>query len=98
MSGEPIEEGKEARILRVMRMVLTGIIKDTATPPGMKHPLSERTIEDIRQCLSLIAAREREVALEEGRPQDMRPHYADEPASSAAVPVSKIGRKKKSDS
>jgi hypothetical protein len=98
MSGEAVEESKEARILRVMRLVLTGIIKDTATPPGMKHPLSERTIDDIRQCLALIAARERELALEEGRAQDMRPRFVDEPSASSAVPVGKIGRKKKGDS
>ena len=54
---------KEREILVVMRKVLAQIIKDT-TPPSraMKHPLSEQTIQDVRQCLGLISARERELA------------------------------------
>ena len=87
--------GKEYRILRAMKQTLTGIIKDTATQPGLKHPLSERTIEDIRQCLMLISARERELAEAAGKPMDMRPHYADEPQKSVVVPIRGIGRPKK---
>ena len=78
---------KELRILRAMKTTLTGVIKDTTTTPGLKHPLSERTIEDIRQCLMLISARERELAAELGKPMDMRPHYADEPRKSVVVPI-----------
>ncbi|HLD14271.1 MAG TPA: hypothetical protein VJB18_06090 [Burkholderiales bacterium] len=86
---------KEFRILRAMKQTLTGIIKDTATQPGLKHPLSERTIEDIRQCLVLISARERELAETAGKPMDMRPHYVDEPQTSVVVPIKGIGRPKK---
>ena len=86
---------KELRILRAMKTTLTGIIKDTATQPGLKHPLSERTIEDIRQCLMLISARERELAAELGKPMDLRPHYVDEPQKSVVVPIRGIGRPKK---
>jgi len=64
---------KEEQILRAVRLTLTCVIKDTATPPGMKHPLSEGTIEDLRQCLFLISAREQELAKETGRSMDMRP-------------------------
>ena len=88
-------ESKEFRILRAMKLTLTGVIKDTATQPGLKHPLSDRTIEDIRQCLGLISARERELAEEAGKPMGMRPHYADEPQKSVVVPIRTIGHPKK---
>lgn len=88
-------DSKELRILRAMKTTLTGVIKDTATQPGLKHPLSERTIEDIRQCLMLISARERELAEATGRSMDLRPHYADEPRKSVVVPIKGIGRPKK---
>lgn len=87
-------ESKELRILRAMKATLTGVIKDTATTPGLKHPLSERTIEDIRQCLALISVRERELAVELGKPMDMRPQYADEPQKSTVVSLKSIGRPK----
>ncbi len=93
MSG--LSGSKELRVLRAMKATLTGVIKDTATTPGLKHPLSERTIEDIRQCLALISARERELAAELGKPMDLRPHYADEPKKSTVVSLKSIGRPKK---
>jgi hypothetical protein len=91
---------KEARVLRAMRKTLTGIIKDTATEPGLKHPLSNDTIEDIRHCLGLIAAREQELLKEAGVDNNMRPHFIDEPGAgdSTVVPISSIGRNKKPDS
>ena len=46
---------KEEQILRMLKRVLTDIAKDTSTPPGMKHPLSETTIQGIRDCLALIS-------------------------------------------
>ena len=72
---------KEVRILRAMRITLAGVIKDTATPHGMRHPLSDSTIEDMRQCLALISARERELAQADGSPQNLRPSYVDEPSA-----------------
>lgn len=90
-------DSKEFRILKAMKQVLTGVVKDTATQAGLKHPLSDRTIEDIRQCLKLISARERELVEESGGNQDMRPHYVDEPKKSVVVPITKIGRGKKED-
>jgi hypothetical protein len=65
---------KEQRILRVMRKVLASIVKDATPQPGMLHPLSERTIEDIRDCFGLISAREKELAEELGLAQE-RPYY-----------------------
>jgi hypothetical protein len=90
------ENSKERQILVVMRKVLAAVIKDT-TPPNraMKHPLTDRTIEDMRQCLALIAARERELADAAGVAQE-RPYYTDDPAAGAnrVVPISKIPRRK----
>jgi hypothetical protein len=77
MSTPSDSDSKEARVLRAMKRTLTGVIKDTTTAPGHRHPLSDETIEDIRQCLMLISARERELAEEGGGPQAMRPYYAD---------------------
>lgn len=90
-------ENKEAKILRVMRQVLTTIVKDTATAPGMKHPLSAPTIEDIRQCLGLISAREQEILKESGSDTSMRPHFTDDPAApdSVVVSLTKLKTRKK---
>lgn len=88
-------ESKEYRILKAMKLVLTDVVKDTATQPGLKHPLSDRTIEGIRQCLRLIAARERELVESAGGNMDMRPYYADEPKKNVVVPITRIGRHKK---
>jgi hypothetical protein len=88
-------DSKEARVLRAMKRTLTGVIRDTTTAPGHRHPLSDDTIEDIRQCLMLISARERELAEEAGQSPAMRPYYSDEPKKSVAVPITKIGKAKK---
>ncbi|MDH4324314.1 MAG: segregation and condensation protein A [Betaproteobacteria bacterium] len=72
---------KEERILRAVKMTLAAVIKDTATPHGMRHPLSDSTIEDLRQCLALISARERELAGESRE----KPRFADEPGSESVV-------------
>ncbi len=90
------EYSKEERILQMMRKTLTDIAKDTYTEPGLKHPLSERTILNIRECLQLITAREAELAQEAGKPSRMRPRYADEPRSSVVVKLDTTLTKKKS--
>lgn len=73
-------QSTEQRILLAVKLTLAGVIKDTATPHGMRHPLSDGTIEDLRQCLALISARERELAQVGGDAQRMHPRYSDEPA------------------
>ncbi len=75
----------EERILRVMKSVLTSVAKDTATEPGLKHPLSEPTINDIRACLMMITAREQELAKQFNRDTRARPHFVDEPKSEVVV-------------
>jgi hypothetical protein len=78
---------KEERILRVMKRVLTDIAKDTYTRPGHRHPLSDETVNDIRNCLSLITAREMELNESAGRSMDHRPRFVDEPQKSVVVPL-----------
>jgi hypothetical protein len=85
---------KEQQILIAMRKTLASIIRDVTPPPGMKHPLSAPTIEDMRQCLALIAAREKELADAQGRGGE-RPYYADEPQASRVVPITGLGKTKK---
>ena len=79
------ELSMEERILQAVKLTLAAVIKDTATPHGMRHPLSDRTIEDLRQCLALISARERELAEAAGKPTGGRPRYADEAKSEDKV-------------
>ncbi|WP_126454804.1 segregation and condensation protein A [Sulfuriflexus mobilis] len=80
MSDE--EESIELRVMRAMKTTLMGVIKDTTSQPGQKHPLSDATIEDIRQCLGLIAAREQTLT---GDPGNHRPKYVDEPDDKVVV-------------
>lgn len=84
----------EERILQAVKHTLAGVIRDTATPPGMRHPLSEATIEDLRQCLALISARERELAQAAGRPAQARPRLAGEgPPTPQVVHLHRAPRK-----
>lgn len=86
---------KEERILRIMKRVLTGVAKETFTRPGHRHPLSDETVDDIRNCLSLITARERELNETAGRSMEQRPRFIDEPDSSVVVPLTVPGPKDK---
>lgn len=76
---------KEQRILRMTKRVLTDVAKDTMTPPGMKHPLSENTILAIRECLQLIATREAEILEEQGNPSKAKPLVAGQPRDHVVV-------------
>ena len=92
------EPPKEERILRIMKRVLTDIAKDTYTRPGHRHPLSDDTVQGIRDCLALITARETELAEAAGRPLSMRPRFVDEPRSSVVVSLDVVkGRKENKD-
>jgi hypothetical protein len=99
MSDDSIHptETREYQILKAMKRVLTDVVKDTATQPGLKHPLSEQTIEGIRQCLKLVSARERELIESAGNTMDMRPRYVDEPQKNVVVPITRISRHNKTD-
>jgi hypothetical protein len=97
MSPKPTDlmQNKEWRVLRAMKQTLTGVIRDTTTRPGLRHPLSDDTIENIRQCLMLITARERELVAEAGAGSTMRPHFTDEPQKRVVVPIRSIKKSKK---
>ncbi len=84
------EQQTERDILAVMRRVLASVIKDT-TPAHreMKHPLSSNTIEEVRQCLALIAARERELADMAGVVQE-KPYFTDDAQAVKTVSFDKI--------
>ncbi|HDN25705.1 MAG TPA: segregation and condensation protein A [Thioploca sp.] len=86
---------KEQQIMVSMRKVLTSIIREITPEPGGKYPLSEETVEDIRMCFALIAAREKELAEEQGITNLARPHYADEPQTTRTVPLDQIQRNNK---
>ena len=86
---------KEREILRVMRKVLAAIVREVPPPhKGLRHPLSEQTIQDIRQCLGLITAREKELADDAGRSVQERPHFADQPQQTKVVPIPTLGKPK----
>lgn len=91
MSAETLSP--EERILRMVKRVLTDIARDTSTPPGMKHPLSENTIRGIRECLSLISARERELAESSGRTRPARPEFSDAPKTTQVLSFHKPKKK-----
>ena len=88
---------KEERILRMMKRVLTDVAKDTYAKPGFRHPLSDDTIQGMRDCLALITARERELAEAAGRPQNLRPRFKDEPQKSVVVSLDLPGRNSDND-
>ena len=85
---------KEQRILIVMRKLLAQIVKDTTPGPGMRHPLSEQTIKDIRDCFGLISARERELTEEFGIINKDRPRFTDEPRTSTVIEFKKPDKNK----
>jgi len=88
------ELSQEQQILIAMRKTLAAVIRDVTPPPGMKHPLSATTIQDVRQCLALISAREKELADAEGRGGE-RPYYADEPQPAQVIPLAGLGQRGK---
>lgn len=79
------ELSKEQQIIRAMRKTLTSVARDCAPRDGEPGPLSEATVENIRMCLGLIAAREAELAQALGLSQNGRPRFADEPAAEEAL-------------
>jgi hypothetical protein len=79
------EFSQEERILKMIKRVLTDIAKETHARPGFRHPLSDHTILGMRECLALIAARERQLAEAAGRPMTARPRFIDEPLESVVV-------------
>jgi hypothetical protein len=72
------ELSKEQQIMRAMRKTLTSIVRDCAPRDGQPSPLADTTVENVRMCLGLIAAREAELAEALGLARNERPHFSDE--------------------
>ncbi len=87
------EKVMEKRIMVMMRQVLSAVARDTVPPPGMKHPLSDTTIEGIRDCLALISARERELNIDLDEESLKRPRYIDDPQANKVVSLDSITKK-----
>lgn len=88
------EREKDRAILYAMRKVLTAIIRDTTPPAGMRHSLTDETIQDMRLCLGMITAREKELGDEAGETAS-RPYYADEQPTSKVVQFNLSDKPKK---
>ncbi|MDJ0882111.1 MAG: segregation and condensation protein A [Gammaproteobacteria bacterium] len=84
------EKAMEKRIMVMMRQVLSAVARETVPPPGMKHTLSDNTIQGIRECLALISAREQELNIDLGETNQERPRYVDEPQTSKVVSLDSI--------
>ena len=87
------EKKMEKRIMVMMRQVLAAVARDTVPPPGMKHPLSDSTIQGIRDCLAVISAREHELNIDLDEENQQRPRYIDEARSSKVVSLDSITKK-----
>ncbi|HFD31381.1 MAG TPA: segregation and condensation protein A [Gammaproteobacteria bacterium] len=82
---------KEKRVLVAMRKTLGAVIKDvTPSNSAFKSPLSETTIEDVKMCFGLIAAREREIAEEAGVEIRDRPQFTDETNKDNVVSIASL--------
>ncbi len=79
-----VELSKEQRILRQMRKTLGNIVKDVTPLGGRTNPLSENTIQEIKDCFGLISTRERELA-EALNFDQAKPYYADGETPSVKV-------------
>ncbi len=91
MSNESEHFTVEKRILVAMRKTLSSVVKDvTPSSSALKSPLSETTIEDIKMCFGLIAAREQEIAKEAGVDLNERPQYPDSPEKSNVVSLDSL--------
>lgn len=82
------ELNKEQRILRAMRKTLASVVRDATPQPGTSGFLSDDTVDQIKSCFELIAAREREVGGALGL-DEARPVYPDQPKSTQAVQITR---------
>lgn len=86
------EQSKELQVLVTMRKVLSSVIRDITPEPGMRHPLSEQTMEDVKQCFALITAREKELNELAGMPSQHRPQYVDDQNKANVVQFHNINK------
>jgi hypothetical protein len=78
----------EQKILRVMRKVLASVVKDVTPRDGMDNPLTDSTIEEIRDIFGLISVREKELLETLGQLSGDRPHYPGDKPAAKVIPIS----------
>jgi len=88
------EAKKEIDVLTALRQVISGVVRELTPEPGMRHPLSDKMIEDIRQSFILIAAREKEINDAAGTPSTRRPQYTDDPKRDKIVQFDSLKKNK----
>jgi hypothetical protein len=74
MSTEALS--KEQQILRRMRKTLASVVRDATPLGGRPNPLTDDTIQQIKDCFTLISEREKELAALLGF-DEARPYYND---------------------
>ena len=74
----------EQRILSQMRKTLGNVVRDVTPLGGRPNPLKESTIQDIKDCFTLISDRERELA-EKLNFDQSKPYYQDDEQPNATV-------------
>ena len=85
------ELSMERRILRVMRKTLASVVKDATPQPGTSGFLSDRTVEDIKECFLLISLREKGLAESAGLAQS-RPYYPDQQKAGQVINFARPGK------
>lgn len=78
------ELSKEQRILRAMRKTLGNVVRDVTPLGGRTNPLTNDTIQDIKDCFALISEREKELA-ESLNFDQAKPYYQDGEQPNAKV-------------
>jgi hypothetical protein len=70
------ELSKEQRILRAMRKTLGSVVRDATPLGGRPNPLTDNTVQEIKECFAIISERERELAAQLGF-DESKPYYND---------------------
>lgn len=83
------ELSKEQRILRMMRKTLASVVKDATPLGGRPNPLTDNTVQEIKDCFALISEREKELAEKLGFDAE-RPYYRDGGESQSAQIISLV--------
>lgn len=78
----------EQKILRVMRKVLASVVKDVTPRDGLDNPLTDNTIEEIRDIFGLISVREKELLETLGQLSADRPRYPGDKPVAKVIPIS----------
>jgi hypothetical protein len=87
------ESIKEQGILRQMRKTLGNVVRDVTPLGGRANPLTENTINDIKDCFAMISEREKELA-EKLNFEQAKPYYKDgEPPNAQILSFVKLPKK-----